>query len=66
MHEVHQGQCGLCVHFGEYDADKQKLIQIRTRHEAPEDLIEECGLPRNVALHLKVTPLSGCDNFMLA
>jgi hypothetical protein len=64
---VHDGQCGLCTHFGEHQATQQqhqqKLIQIRTSKQAPEDLVEECGHPQHAALHLMVTPISGCQGF---
>ena len=63
MHEVHEGQCGLCAHFGETHGESEKLIQIRTDREAPEDLVDDCGHPRHASLHLKVTPISGCDGF---
>ena len=64
MLQVQEGQCGLCVHFGENQpSEEPKLIQIRLRHEAPDDLVEECGLPANRSLHLKVTPISGCSGF---
>jgi len=63
MHEVHEGQCGLCAHFGEHHQKDQQLVQIRVQHEAPEDLVDDCGHPRHASLHLKVTPLSGCDGF---
>ena len=63
MQEVHDGQCGLCAHFGETDTEEEKLFQIRTQKEAPEDLVEDCGHPRHASLHLKVTPISGCDGF---
>jgi hypothetical protein len=63
MISVHDGQCGLCVHFGETHADAQKLIQIRASQQAPEDLVDECDHPRHAALHLMVTPISGCDGF---
>lgn len=63
MMQIHEGQCGLCSHFGEHHADDQQLIQIRTKHQAPEDVIEECGHPRHASLNLKVTPISGCDGF---
>lgn len=63
MLQVHEGQCGLCSHFGENHGADQKLVQIRLKHEAPEDLIEECGHPRHAPLHLKVTPMSGCTGF---
>lgn len=64
MQEIHDGQCGLCVHFGENHQDAApQLTQIRTRHEAPETLVEDCGHPRHASLNLKVTPISGCDGF---
>ena len=61
MQEVHDGQCGLCAHFGETHPSGEKLVQIRTYREAPEDLVDECGHPRHASLHLRVTPISGCD-----
>lgn len=63
MFEIHEGQCGLCAHFGEHNPGDQQLVQIRLQHQAPEDLIEECGHPKHAPLHLVVTPLSGCDGF---
>lgn len=61
MLELHEGQCGLCSHFGEHHPQDQKLVQIRASHRAPEDFIDECG--RNGEINLKVTPISGCDGF---
>lgn len=63
MMQVNLGQCGLCTHFGEHHNDDQQLVQIRIKHEAPENLVEECGHPRHASLHLVVTPISGCDGF---
>ncbi len=64
MISLHDGQCGLCAHFGEsHRASDQKLIQINSSKNAPEDLLDDCGHPRHAALHLKVTPISGCDGF---
>lgn len=67
MFQLHDGQCGLCKHFGEHSAaaaaQDAAVIQIRQSKEAPEDLIEECGHPKHAALHLVVTPGSGCDGF---
>lgn len=64
MIKIHDGQCGLCAHFGANEpADDPKLVQIRIEGEGPEDLVEECGHPKNADLHLKVTPISGCDGF---
>jgi hypothetical protein len=67
MLHVHPGQCGLCTHFGEpHNGHKASLAQIRLKQEAPDTLVDECGHPRLVSLHLKVTPLSGCDGFQQA
>ena len=63
MQEVHDGQCGLCAHFGEHHQADQQLLQIRQRHQAPETLVDECGHPRHATLNLRVTPISGCDGF---
>jgi hypothetical protein len=63
MISVHEGQCGLCFHFGESHGNQPQLIQIRTSKQAPEDLIDECGHPRHASLHLVVTPISGCEGF---
>jgi hypothetical protein len=64
MLQVHDGQCGMCVHFGEnMTQDEPKLIQIRLSHEAPDDMVEPCGLPENAEKHLMVTAVSGCDGF---
>ena len=63
MIEVHDGQCGLCAHFGEHHGTAPELQQIRTRHQAPEQYVDECGHPRHATLHLRVTPSSGCDGF---
>ena len=63
MLQVHDGQCGLCTHFGEEHPNDKKLVQIRTSHKAPEDLVEDCGHPKHAPLHLKVTPQSGCEGF---
>ncbi|HEX9201237.1 MAG TPA: hypothetical protein VF865_16880 [Acidobacteriaceae bacterium] len=63
MLSVHTGQCGLCTHFGEEHPKSAVLISIRTSKQAPESLVDNCGLPKNASLHLKVTPVSGCDGF---
>lgn len=60
---ITDGQCGLCAHFGEDHATDPKLVQIRKKGEAPADLVDDCGHPKHAALHLKVTPTSGCDGF---
>ena len=62
-HEIHDGQCGLCTHFGETHPTSEKLVELRTSHDGPVDLVDECGHPRHASLHLKVTPISGCDGF---
>ena len=65
MKQVHDGQCGLCAHFGENTPNEQpRLVQIRISKQAPEDLVEECGHPRHASLNLVVTPISGCQGFV--
>ena len=66
MLQVHDGQCGLCTHFGESHSKAKTLIQVRTTHSAPEGMIDECAHPKHSALHLKVTAISGCDGFQMA
>ena len=63
MQHVHDGQCGLCSHFGEAHPSTEKIIQIRVTKQAPETLVDECGHPRHAPLHLIVTPISGCEGF---
>jgi hypothetical protein len=63
MLKINDGQCGLCAHFGEDHKADKKLVQIRTKHQAPETLVEQCGHPRHAPLHLVVTANSGCDGF---
>jgi len=63
MQSIHDGQCGLCSHFGEHHAKTDVLVSILTKKQAPETLLDECGHPKHAALHLKVTPMSGCDGF---
>jgi hypothetical protein len=63
MQQVQDGQCGLCSHFGEQHVKDTQIVQIRTSHRAPENLVDDCGHPRHASLHLKVTPISGCDGF---
>jgi len=66
MSAIHDGQCGLCSHFGETHKQNEKLVAILSSHQAPESLIDECGHPKHAPLHLKVTPVSGCDGFVPA
>lgn len=49
--------------LGNHTQSDKKLVEIRSSHKAPEIMLDECGLPRNATLHLKVTPISGCDGF---
>lgn len=63
MLQVHDGQCGLCAHFGEHHQPTPQLVQIRMKHMAPEDLMDKCGHPQHAALNLMVTPISGCAGF---
>ncbi len=64
MQAVHDGQCGLCSHFGEHHANEQILVSIVTSKKADESLLDECGHPKHALLHLKVSPISGCDGFV--
>jgi len=66
MKTLQNGQCGLCVHFGEHHEPGNELVQIRNTKQAPEDLKDECGHPKHAPLHLMVTPISGCDGFEAA
>ncbi len=64
MQRVQEGQCGLCAFFGEHNsADQKKIEDIQKKHQAPEDLVEDCEHPQLAGLHLKVTPISGCDGY---
>jgi hypothetical protein len=63
MLQVNDGQCGLCAHFGEGHSSKSELVEMRTKRSAPESLVDECDHPKHASLHLKVTPISGCDGF---
>ncbi len=66
MHPVHEGQCGLCNHFGENHAKSNVLVTIISSKKADPDLLDACGHPKHAALHLKVSPISGCDGFVPA
>lgn len=64
MTHINEGQCGLCTHFDEHSKRAtQEIVKIRRSHEAKEDLLAECGHPEHKHLHLRVSPLSGCDGF---
>jgi hypothetical protein len=63
MRKLHEGQCGLCLHYGEDHAGSHQLLEIRKRQAASETLLDDCGHPKHADLHLKVTPLSGCDGY---
>lgn len=63
MLKLSDGNCGLCAHFGDSADAGQHLVQIRIAGEAPEDLIEPCGLPTNASIGLRVSAVSGCSGF---
>lgn len=63
MFKLHEGQCGLCAHFGDHAASNDQIVQIRVNGEAPGDLVEPCGHPDNEKVGLKVTPIGGCAGF---
>jgi hypothetical protein len=66
MQSLQTGQCGLCTHFGETHAQNAALITIHSSKKADEGMLDECGHPKHAPLHLKVTPISGCDGFVPA
>lgn len=66
MEQVHNGQCGLCAHFGELHKKTDVLVSIQKNHQADLKVVDECGHPKHAGLHLKVTPISGCDGFVPA
>lgn len=66
MQAVQTGQCGLCTHFGETHAKSAALVTILQSKKADEGLLDDCGHPKHASLHLKVTPISGCDGFVPA
>ena len=66
MENIQNGQCGLCSHFGEGHAQSPALVTILSNREADLTLLDDCGHPRHAALHLKVSPISGCDGFVPA
>jgi hypothetical protein len=66
MFQLHEGQCGLCAHFGETHPAEPKLLQIRKSKMASEDIIDDCGHPKHAVLNLKVAPHSGCTGFVPA
>src|SRR4051812_6043635 len=47
VQQLHDGQCGLCAHFGETHPQTDQITAIRTRHQAPEELLDDCGHPRH-------------------
>jgi hypothetical protein len=63
MLHIQDGQCGSCTHFGETHNPTPQLTTIRTKHEAPETFVDDCGHPRNLGLHLRVSSISRCDGF---
>ncbi|HEY4009945.1 MAG TPA: hypothetical protein VGM11_07320 [Acidobacteriaceae bacterium] len=66
MESIHNGQCGLCGHFGERHNQTPALVSILSSKQASETMLDDCGHPRHAALHLKVSPISGCDGFVPA
>jgi hypothetical protein len=65
MQAIHEGQCGACGHFGEHHKTAA-LVTILKTHKGDELFLDECGHPKHASLHLKVTPISGCDGFVAA
>ena len=65
MESIHDGQCGLCGHFGE-NHKTDVLVSILTTKAADLKLLDDCGHPKHAGLHLKVSAISGCDGFVPA
>lgn len=63
MEILQNGQCGLCSHFGEQHAAIPVLVKILETREADVSMLDACGHPRHASLHLRVSPISGCDGF---
>ncbi len=66
MEQLQDGQCELRTHFGEHQPKSNVLITILSSHKADLKVLDDCGHPKHAALHLKVTPISGCDGFQPA
>lgn len=61
--KINQGQCGICRHFGEPHSQKEELVKIRATQEGSEQVIDLCGHPLLARAHLRVSTISGCDEF---
>ncbi len=68
MVKVQEGQCGLCAHFGELERGTRlpAILEILITRQGSEALVAPCTQPQHKSLHLRVTPVSGCDSFALA
>lgn len=69
MVKVREGQCGLCQHFGQHEGEEGKnpqILEILSTQYASEDFLADCGQEQLSAMHLRVTPVSGCDGFDMA
>ncbi len=68
MVKVQEGQCGLCAHFGEPEAGTRlpAILEILSTRQAQETLTAPCTQTQLRGVHLRVTPVSGCDGFALA
>ena len=58
MQAIHDGQCGLCGHFGENHATNDALVSIVTSKQADVVFLDECGHPKLAVLHLQVTAMA--------
>jgi hypothetical protein len=45
MESIHNGQCGLCSHFGENHVKSQVLVTILSSKQAEPVMLDECGHP---------------------
>lgn len=57
------GSAGCVPILAKDHPQDQKLIEIRSKQEAPDTYIDRCGHPSDAALNLKVTAISGCSAF---
>ena len=62
MQAIHDGQCGVCSHFGEHHKT-DVLVTILSSKKVDEGFLDERGHPKHAALLLKVTTISGYDGF---
>jgi hypothetical protein len=63
MANFQSGQCGNCIHFGTFEQSGDRPSFSPTADQAFKT-IEHCEHPDHAAIDLKVTPISGCADFV--